>query len=59
MHDSPKKKIDTIARSAEIEGLLCCLVRVRKAEIDAQQENYKAVRKRLKDENATKQKGGD
>jgi hypothetical protein len=48
MHDSTKRKIDTLPGTGPFESLLGRLVRVPKAEIEAEEKKYKAMRKRLK-----------
>ena len=42
------KKIDRLPGSPQFESLLKRLVRVPKAELDAEERKYKAMRKRLK-----------
>jgi hypothetical protein len=54
----PKKKIDTLPGSIEFESLLGWLVRVPKAEIEAEERKYKAMRKRLKAKKEQRPKGG-
>jgi hypothetical protein len=51
----PQNKIDKLAGSGPFESLLGRLVRVPKAEIEAEERKYKAMRKRLK---AKKEKRG-
>jgi hypothetical protein len=52
-----EQKIDMPPGSAEFESLLGRLVRVPKAEIEAEERKYKAMRKRLKDKKAKRGKG--
>ena len=47
MAQSPKK-IDRLPGSSQLESILKRLARVPKAELDAEERKYKAMRKRLK-----------
>jgi hypothetical protein len=58
MHDS-KKKIDKLPGSGPFESLLGLLVRVPKAEVEAEERKYKAMRKRLKDKKAKGRRKGE
>jgi hypothetical protein len=48
MSENPTKKADKLLGSVEFESLLKRLARVPKAELEAEERKYKAMRKRLK-----------
>ncbi len=49
---SSERNIDKLPGSAAFESLMGRLVRVPKAEVEAEERKYKAMRKRLKDKKA-------
>jgi len=57
MSDKPSKKIDTLPGSPEFKSLLGRLIRVPKAEIEAEERKYQAMRKRLKAKKERRRKG--
>jgi hypothetical protein len=53
-----RKSIVTREADTEFQSLLGKLVKVSKAELDAEERKYQAMRKRLKDKQARKGKSG-
>jgi hypothetical protein len=57
MAERHEKKIGRLPGSPQFESLLRGLVRVPKAELDAEERKYKAMRKRLKAKKEKRPKG--